>query len=843
MEKTSSSSEFTWALLSHPDRTLEDHLNQCNKLSEAILSMKYIAPAFYPYDEIETWRKLLVYFHDFGKGTDYFQKLIIDAIRRESTDTFKQKHRDYVNHFIREKYQTIAQELRSNERLSYHAKLGAYFVHMVYQHENPIINCILLKVIRKHHGSLTNFAKNSQNGEEIYIDEDETRYLKQQFTRLNRELYEQIVQKRRFSINWETWYEQSIFYKSKIAIKKIQQQLEEEDTYQYFLLQHFLFSLLLSADKGDMMLAQDAARQKLVVTNTPFSTDTINNYKEIAFQNAELTGINKERENAYQAIARNSIQYADRYIFSITLPTGLGKTLAAYNAAILLQNKIREQTGTQPRIIYCLPFTSIIDQNAAILSEIFKENNLDINQIAKHHHLANYKSEYNENQLSYSESEYLTEGWEHDFIITTFVQFFESIFTNKNKALRKFHNICNAIVILDEVQNVPPKYYEPIKEVFEHMGAYFGTRFIFVTATQPIIFPRKEIIELTDVSRKKTKEYFVKRKRIQLNQSLLQQGKQDISYWINLFIRDIDAHSDKSFLFINNTIAQSQEVFNQLYDNYGEDVPIHYLSSSVLPVFRKNIIDDIRKKKGRQIVVSTQVVEAGVDIDLDIVYRDFAPMDSINQSAGRCNRNEAQGKGTVKLFDSGKAFIYDQTLRDITRQILSEYGEIIQEKGFYAINEAYFERVQSISSKNSNESIKLSRALKMLQLEDVADTFKLIDDKLDHLYYNVFICFDEEDLHKKGIDIDITKDKMPIAIQQKYLNIMTSDENIFEKKRALKMLRPQLMQYVTKFPKNKGYRPGNREEEDQIIIFEEDWRQYYDLKRGFITQNDQVLIF
>ena len=163
----------------------------------------------------------------------------------------------------------------------------------------------------------------------------------------------------------------------------------------------------------------------------------------------------------------------------------------------------------------CLPFTSIIDQNATILEEIFKKyttnvnNDLNNNWIAKHHYLSSYNDCYDNTKLEDSEAEYLTVGWEQEVIVTTFVQFLESIFTNQNKSLRKFHNICNSIIVLDEVQNIPAKYFEVIEVVFRKLSSYFGTKFIFVTATQPFLFADNDhIVELTDPDYKKTHYYF-----------------------------------------------------------------------------------------------------------------------------------------------------------------------------------------------------------------------------------------------------------------------------------------------------------------------------------------------
>jgi len=602
-------------------------------------------------------------------------------------------------------------------------------------------------------------------------------------------------------------------FENDLGISRTLRKLKKEKSYQYFFLQHFLFSLLLSADKGDVKVDN----KKVIKPNIYLPKQTIANYKTIEFGGKTKKAIDFIREEAYQNIEENILKYYQHNFFSITLPTGMGKTLSAYNAAIILQNQLKE---TAFRIIYCLPFTSIIDQNEGILTEIFEKNNLDKTLIAKNHYLARLKDQYGEERLSYQESEYLTEGWEQEFIVTTFVQFLESIFTNKNKRIRKFHNMTNAIVLLDEVQNIPPKYYPLIEVTFKKMAAYFNTKFIFITATQPIIFENPDdVIELTDPTKKLTRSYFEDLERIELDKQLLNKGILAIEDFNSILLEDIKDNGTKSFLVICNTIKQSQEIYQFLADNLALEP--YYLSSSILPKFRKQIIKEIKDntaKNKRQIVISTQVVEAGVDIDLDIVYRDLAPLDSINQSAGRCNRNGENGTGLVKLFNSGKGkLLYDPTLLNITENVFSEYADVLKEKLLYELNNKYFSKVKYAVQDENPTSIKLLEYMQTLQLGELADNFKLIEESDRN--YNVFIpC-----------------EPAAFEIWEKYLDCFKI-ENVYERKRATKKLKPDLLQYVTRFPKYDYEPPENQK--DKSIIYLENWTQHYSLKFGYMPKED-----
>ena len=246
-----------------------------------------------------------------------------------------------------------------------------------------------------------------------------------------------------------------------------------------------------------------------------------------------------------------------------------------------------------------------------------------------------------------------------------------------------------------------------------------------------------------------------------------------------------------------------------------------------MPCFRKQIINQIKYNTAnniRQIIVSTQVVEAGVDIDLDIVYRDFASLDSINQSAGRCNRNGIKGQGVVKLFNLGKASkIYDHTLLDITREVLNQQqSQTIAESNFYDLNNAYFKLVKQRVQDDNDASKDLLTYMQQLRFKDLACKFKVIE--------NTF----------KSYDVFIPVDEAAKQIWATYEQINTI-ANVFERKRVLKQLKPQLMQYVTRFP-TYGYEPSPTQK-DKGIIYVEDWERYYSKELGFQKPDDNSAMF
>jgi CRISPR-associated endonuclease/helicase Cas3 len=441
------------------------------------------------------------------------------------------------------------------------------------------------------------------------------------------------------------------------------------------------------------------------------------------------------------------------------------------------------------------------------MKDIFKFNKISSNLITKHHHLSPYDTLKNEYKLSYSESEYITEGWENDVIITTFVQLFESLFTNKNKLIRKFHNLINSIIILDEIQSIPPRFYPVLEIIFAKMAEYFGTRFIFVTATQPIIMSgENKLIELSHGENNSLSYFFKDMSRVEINQKLFRNkiGYEETKSYIN---DDIDINENNSFLIILNTIKQAQDVHSSIISTKTK----YFLSSEILPILRRKVLENV-KDSSNKILISTQVVEAGVDLDFDIVYRDFAPLSSINQSAGRCNRNGVRNKGIVNIFNSNKSNIYDSSLLSITRNLLADYEEIIKERDLFELNNKYFEEIKLSIQKDSNISIKLYNSICKLQFEDIDKEFVLIKDL--PIYYDVFIPFNSE----------------AKRLWKKYIKIINETEG-FGRRKKIKEIQPYLLDYVTKFPK-KHYHPNN-DSINNTIIYADDWEDYYDLKTGF----------
>ena len=688
----------------------------------------------------------------------------------------------------------------------------------------------MMEVILRHHGNL----KNVRRGEPRHTDDYEE-LLDVQWPLMDIEGLTLLLKKRHYP---EVPTEKLL--RSRCAVARFRRTYRDLDrrkdgplAYRPYFQTLFLFSLLLAGDKGDLMLND---QRRVVGSVFTLPANLVSDYKKSIFEGRTPSDLDQRREEAYQRVATTLLAYPNEAFYSITMPTGLGKTFTAYNAAVLLQGKMHEAyheagQACTPRIIYCLPFTSVIDQNAGILSDILAAASLDQGHLATHHYLANWPDVIDEENksLDFSQREYLVEGWEYSLTVTTFVQFVETLLTNRNRKLRKFHNLANAIVVLDEVQSIPAEYFGVVGRCLRELNRWMGTRFVLVTATQPLLQPRRDVLELTDPTRAYTRAAFERMNRIDLDLTLWREGPDELEEQIELFVADVASQKSKSFLFILNLVKDSQTVFTALSETNRQPGTVYlYLSSAILPVRRKIIIDRIKASKTageRIVVVSTQVVEAGVDIDLDVVYRAFAPLDSINQSAGRCNRNDGAGRGQVKLFAnaSGAKKIYKELALRFTERVLTDamnsYGSpVLPEASFYELNENYAAVVEAGIADNSSQSAELLANMRQLLFEDIGKNFQLIGQNF--VKYPVFID-DPKRLPTVNHADSTTKQIFEwnsTQVWERYQDVLRSGLDRWEKKKQLRLLRPVLLQYVVQFPER--YLPNTWREaaKEQVML-------------------------
>jgi len=787
--------------ISHDDRTLKEHLAGLKQVVDFVLKEK--TQTFFSDHGLQNKVYTLISYHDLAKASIFFQLYLANAlVIKESRHKYFSSNelKQFIN-LNKEKFN----QWRNNPTLKSHALLGAWIVLALCEGETKweLDSLLFHKIIKRHHGYLHDFSTGGFN------PTDDRENLIEIANTINFDVYKKLCYE--LDLPFERIDIQELLNSFPIRkIGRIEEFLSSNKDASFFFKTLFLYSLLLSADKGDVML-KDKSFGRI-----PIGSNVIDNFKSKTLKTN--FSINVLREEAYNIAIEKVKEFGSDNFFSITLPTGLGKTFTAYKVAL----EIKEKLSPNSRIVYCLPFTSIIDQNASIFKSILKSADIATENIGIHHHLSIPEIKEIEDDASYPEWEYFTEGWQNEITITTFVQLWESLFACHNKQIRKFHNLANSVIILDEVQSINPALFSALEFVMENMAKYFNTKFILVTATQPIILSNT----VKELCFKDIEDYFFsKMNRTVLNTQLLKNGKTNEEELSKIILKDYKS-GQKSILVICNTIRFSQNLFKFISKELVDE-DIYYLSAAIIPHSREQLLENKIKTKLSQnrpmILISTQVVEAGVDIDFDTVYRDFAPLSSINQAAGRCNRNSSKEISPVFLFRSGKEKIYDPTQLDITNKILEGFDAEIYENQFYELNRKYFTAVKSKIQDDSVLSEGLIKSILSLKFEDVGTNkkYRLIVE--EYKSYNFFIPINKE----------------AEILWSNYVVVMSIEEH-FKRKTEIKLMMPQLMKYVVRIPHYA--RMPQPDDRDKAIIYDSDWPCFYDEKFGYRKPENESMV-
>lgn len=422
--------------------------------------------------------------------------------------------------------------------------------------------------------------------------------------------------------------------------------------------------------------------------------------------NCEIDTINGRRTE----ILKNCINKGtkEKGIFKLTVPTGGGKTIASL--AFALRHAVENHLD---RVIYVIPYTSIIEQNAQIFREILGEEN-----VLENHCNIDYESseELKPMQLA-------SENWDKSVVVTTNVQFFESLFGNKSSKCRKIHNIANSVIVLDEAQMLPVDYLKPCIAMLQELVDNFSVSIVLCTATQPALEQffqnKKRMTELCP----RIKEQFRFFERVEYR------NLGDITRE-NLLER---LKKEENALCIVNTKRLAQEIYKELK---GDGV--FHLSTSMYPKHRKRVLKNVKRRLNsgeKCILISTSLVEAGVDLDFHSVYRQIAGIDSMIQAAGRCNREGKRDKSEsmVYIFDFlGTQIMNKQQMQiDTAKGILKDYENIAEADAI----EDYFLRLYHYQGTGLDKKNIMSEFQNMeYNFAKVGKEFRLIEQEMKMIY-------------------------------------------------------------------------------------------------------------
>lgn len=441
--------------------------------------------------------------------------------------------------------------------------------------------------------------------------------------------------------------------------------------------------------------------------------------------------INQQRTRTLKACLAKATQKPG--YFSLTVPTGGGKTFTSM--AFALNHAVAH--GLK-RIIYVIPYTSIIEQNASEFKKCLGDKN-----VLEHHsnfdwEKINPQSESgladNQTTRALQKLKLAAENWDIPIVVTTNVQFFESLYANRSSRCRKLHNLAKSVIIFDEAQMLPLEFIRPCLYGIHELVTNYGATAIFCTATQPVLerfLPGGvQPQELTEDPQSLYEKY----KRVQV----VKAGKiADAD-----LIQRINEHLQA--LIIVNTRKHARGLFQGIVEE-GR----YHLSTLMCPAHRKETINIIRGRLEQGLpcrVISTQIMEAGIDVDFPVGYRSISGLDSIIQAAGRVNREAKQQVANLYVFEPDSPHVkripaYIQQGAQVTQNILRNYPDPVSMEAI----RAYFEKLYTLQAERNFDSRSILDCFEKripqelnFDFKTAAEKFKLIDDNT----VSVIIPFD-----------------------------------------------------------------------------------------------------
>lgn len=517
-----------------------------------------------------------------------------------------------------------------------------------------------------------------------------------------------------------------------LAVPNLQPPVFARQAENFALWVRMLFSTLVDADFLDTERFMDEAKFNQRGQYQPLTRlrEVFNDHMSTLSANAKSSSVNQVRSEILQQCR----EAADKPVgmFSLSVPTGGGKTLSSM--AFALDHAVKHE---MQRIIYVIPYTSIIEQTAQVFRNIFGDEN-----VVEHHSNTDPDKVEKEN----AQSRLATENWDAPIIVTTSVQYFESLFAARTSRCRKLHNIANSVVVLDETQLLPPEHLKPILRVMRQLSTHYRVTQVLSTATQPALktqldpFGRLEREGLDDVCEiiGSPETLYQQLERVQLE---LPDNFQTTRDWEDL------AEELKDYDRVLMIVSRRQDA-RDLHALMPKGT--YHLSALMCAQHRSIVIDEIKRKlkTGEPVrVVSTQLVEAGVDMDFPVVYRAMAGLDSIAQAAGRCNREGLlPEKGKVVVFvppkpskgllgkaaESGISMLAKfagRTLESLPPQMFTQYFD------------QFYNKLNTLDKAGINDLLMPDNQLGDCQFRTAALKFCMIEDGDT---YTVFVKFDDK---------------------------------------------------------------------------------------------------
>lgn len=680
---------------SHPNKLLINHIN-------GILQ----------YADNSAMSKMCILFHDLGKTNPYFQEKLK-----------KLDHNKYNNHSYLSSY-ILLNCLENNNKLEFDDRM-----------------MLLSNIIVGHHSYLRNlgelFKQDEWNKMISFLKENDISEFINNFLITHKSQY--------FNFIFSNDYENNELYKRIGNYSSHNDRTlsnYRDNCLEYYFDTLYSYSNLVYGDRKDASENKQLKRTNESKIRLCYSLQNNLNHTFNKFTNSPINTIRSDiRTEAKKTLISNLNKSR---CFSLTAPTGSGKTLMLLDLAL----SINEQNDYQYDIIYALPFLSIIDQTCDIIENKLMIDILKFSSTAETSNQLQKLLENNYNNNNISEIVFNENSFDENFILTTFVQLFETFLSNKTSKCLKLRNFSKRIFLIDEIQSLPKTLYKVFYYMINHFCQKCDSYVIISSATMPDFNISKDSQDVKNIFKNLNKPIELVDQNI-FNNDIF--NRYDIKYIGECMLNDISEklfNHNRSVLCIANTKITSFEIYDKcitINKSNNKFEKIYLLNTLITPYHRIKKINQIKediKNNTKILVISTQLIEAGVDIDFPIVYRDAAPPSSIVQSGGRCNRNgNLYGHLFIFMFKREDCKYECDFIYHGISNLYKKYNEPIKTEAKYRQNlERHFSQINKYSTTGYiNDKTNIINLLKDGKFEDIGK-IKLIENEDS---YTIFVGEDE----------------------------------------------------------------------------------------------------
>lgn len=608
------------------------HLRQSDGVAQSLLehlqATSKLSAAFASKIGLEDHGRIIGLLHDLGKASDEFDTYIRSAVGLLDPD-----EDDYV-------------DAAGKKGKVDHSSAGAQILHRMLSAQGPegpiAAQMLALPVASHHSGMIDCITPDGSNNYQRRMDKAEEK------THTN-EAFRRLSETERQTIENLLEGDLARNLVEKIRVMKEERDSQETLTFKAGLLSRYLLSCLVDADRLNTADFEQPKRSTMRNQGKYVSWDTlIERFDALKFEKKSRIDGLRERVSRHCLDASGK----SKGVFQLPVPTGGGKTFSSLRFALH-----HARLHGMDRIVYVIPYTSIIDQNAEAVRAVLgnpDHNRWDSDGIVLEHH-SNLTPENETIRQSI-----LSENWDAPIVFTTSVQFLEALFGSGTRSVRRMHQLANAVIIFDEVQTIPIRTVHMFNVALRFLASTCGSTVVLCTATQPLldkIEPSSRALHIAPDRRiiPDTRKLFYELRRVDVHDCRRKDGWREDEI-ADLALRELqvlkDYDGNASVLTIVNTKASARYLYSELKEN--DAAGVFHLSTDMCARHRLDILTTIKDRLARKIptiCVSTQLIEAGVDIDFGTVIRYLAGLDSIAQAAGRCNRNGERDRGNVYVVN------------------------------------------------------------------------------------------------------------------------------------------------------------------------------------------------